>query len=327
MNFTKQGAFTFHKLLYLCKLLICHLISKRIKRVIGYFYPISISIEPTNTCNLQCPECPTGNASLTRNRQNMPWKNFQKTIDEISPSLWSITLYFQGEPFLHPNFLDMILYCHDKRLFTYTSTNGQLITDKIARRIIESGLDKIIISVDGLTQTVYEQYRRGGDLVKAIEAIRLLAQWKKELNSKTPIIEAQFIVMKHNEFQIPDFKTTAKDWGADKAVLKTAQIDLDRVESLMPNQIRYSRYAKQTNGTWQLKKRLKNSCWRQWSGAVIAVNGDVLPCCFDKNGDHVFGNLHENSFNDIWNGEKATAFRQAILSDRKQFAICRNCTE
>jgi radical SAM protein with 4Fe4S-binding SPASM domain len=163
--------------------------------------------------------------------------------------------------------------------------------------------------------------------VKAIEAIRLLAQWKKELNSKTPIIEAQFIVMKHNEFQIPDFKTTAKDWGADKAVLKTAQIDLDRVESLMPNQIRYSRYAKQTNGTWQLKKRLKNSCWRQWSGAVIAVNGDVLPCCFDKNGDHVFGNLHENSFNDIWNGEKATAFRQAILSDRKQFAICRNCTE
>ena len=257
----------------------------------------------------------------------MLWEIFQKTIDGLIRHLAWVTLYFQGEPYLHPEFLNMVTYCHNKQLFTYTSTNGQLITDTLAKQTVESGLDKIVVSIDGLTQPVYEQYRQGGSLSKSIEAIQLLAHWKKQLKSNTPLIEAQFIVMKHNEFQLNDFKKTAKKWGADKAVLKTAQIDLSHVDNFVPTQMRYSRYVKNSNGDWKLKKRLKNRCWRQWSGAVVTSNGDVLPCCFDKNGEHAFGNIRTEKFDTIWNGEKANAFRQAILKDRKQFEMCRNCTE
>jgi radical SAM protein with 4Fe4S-binding SPASM domain len=256
----------------------------------------------------------------------MEWGVFTKAVDELAPHLMSAILYFQGEPLLHPEFLKMVNYCHQKRIYTYTSTNAQLIDDDMARKIVESGLDKIIISVDGLTPGVYATYRRGGNLNNTIEAIRLLAAWKKRLKTRYPVIEAQFIVMKHNEFQMYDFRYEAKKWGADKAVWKTAQIDLRRVGSWVPVQRVFSRYKKAADGSWTLKRSLKNRCWRQWSSAVVAVNGDVIPCCFDKNGRYAFGNIKDASFVRIWNGEKATAFGNAIRKNRKQFEMCRNCT-
>jgi radical SAM protein with 4Fe4S-binding SPASM domain len=257
----------------------------------------------------------------------MAWSIFTKTIDELSQSLFSVTLYFQGEPYLHPEFHAMVSYCHKKGLFTYTSSNAQLITSEVAKKTVESGLDKIVISVDGLTQEVYEKYRQGGSLQKVIEAIRYLAYWKKELKSATPVVEAQFIVMKHNEFQVNNVKNTVLSWGADRVAFKSAQIDFERIEQLVPSQTKFSRYVKAENGGWMLKKKLKNRCWRQWVSAVVAVNGDVLPCCFDKNGEHVFGNIAEKSFFEIWNGGKANNFRRMVNTNRSDISICQNCSE
>jgi radical SAM protein with 4Fe4S-binding SPASM domain len=180
--------------------------------------------------------------------------------------------------------------------------------------------------MDGVTQEVYEQYRRGGSLQKVIKTIVALATAKKELKSNTPQIEAQFIVMQHNEEQITAFLKMAKEIGADSVHLKTAQIDWSNIDKLVPKQSKFSRYHKNKQGAWEMKRRLKKRCWRQWSSAVIASNGDVLPCCFDKNGEHAFGNLNQESFYNIWHGEKATEFRRTILHDRKQVEMCRNCT-
>ncbi|MBP1641086.1 MAG: Radical domain protein [Bacteroidetes bacterium] len=327
MYFTKQYAFCFFKIINLSRLSLSFLLYGMTDRLRICFLPAAVSIEPINRCNLCCPECPAGNQSLLREKELMKWDVFVKVIDELSPSLFWTTLYFQGEPFLHPQFQAMINYCHHKKIFTYTSSNGQLLTSEIAKRTVESGLDKIVISVDGLTQEVYQQYRRGGNLRKVVETIQHIAYWKKRLKSRTPVVEAQFIVMKHNEFQLHDVKKTLLSWGADRVSLKTAQIEFERIEQLVPSQKKYSRYEKTANGSWQLKKRLKNRCWRQWSGAVIAANGDVLPCCFDKNGEYVFGNVEHESFFEIWNGGKANLFRSKIHTNRKEIAICRNCTE
>jgi len=327
MYFTKSSKFYFPKIINLGRLFSSFLLHRMTGKFRGGLLPVAVSIEPINRCNLFCPECPAGNQSLRRNKELMKWNVFAKVIDELAPSLFWTTLYFQGEPFLHPRFQSMVHYCHTKSIFTYTSSNGQLIDSETAKKTVESGLDKIVISVDGLTQEVYQQYRRGGSLQKVIEAIQHIAYWKKELHRKTPIIEAQFIVMKHNEFQLQDVKRTALSWGADCVSLKTAQIEFERIEQLVPSQKKYARYEKASDGSWQLKKKMRNRCWRQWSSAVIAANGDVLPCCFDKNGDHVFGNVEHASFFEIWNGEKANLFRERIRSDRKSIAICKNCTE
>jgi len=310
----------------LAQLLVSYVFSSLLKRPFTPHYPFSVSIEPINLCNLHCPECPTGNGSLIRTNTLIKWDLYQKIIDELAPTLINLILYFQGEPLLHPQFPEMVRFAHLKKIHTMTSTNGQLITDDMARDLVSSGLDHIVVSMDGVTQEVYEQYRRGGSLQKVIKTIVALATAKKELKSNTPQIEAQFIVMQHNEEQITAFLKMAKEIGADSVHLKTAQIDWSNIDKLVPKQSKFSRYHKNKQGAWEMKRRLKKRCWRQWSSAVIASNGDVLPCCFDKNGEHAFGNLNQESFYNIWHGEKATEFRRTILHDRKQVEMCRNCT-
>jgi radical SAM protein with 4Fe4S-binding SPASM domain len=310
----------------LVQLLISYGISSILKRPYNPQMPFSVSVEPINQCNLRCPECPIGNGTLSRAKKMIEWNLYQRIVDELAPSLSNLILYFQGEPLLHPQISEMIRYAHQKKIHTMTSTNGQLITNGMARDLVSSGLDSIIVSMDGVTQDVYEQYRRGGSLQKVVEAITTLSSSKLALKKRTPHIEAQFIVMRHNEHQIDDFLSMAKAIGADSARLKTAQIDWPNIEALIPLQSKFARYRKNRKKEWEMKHRLKNRCWRQWSSAVIASNGDVLPCCFDKNGEHAFGNLKQTSFHEIWHGEKATGFRQAILHDRSQFEMCRNCT-
>jgi radical SAM protein with 4Fe4S-binding SPASM domain len=317
----------FYKIANLCKAVISYAVWCITKVQIMRFSPWCVSIEPLNSCNLHCPECPVGNRSLTRENARMEWPLFQKAVDEIALSAFGVTLYFQGEPYLHPYFTEMIAYCHKKRLYTYTSTNAQLITDEVARKTVESGLDKIVISADGLTQGIYQTYRQGGDLQKVRKAIGYLACWKKQLNRSTPVIEFQFIVTRHNESELADVRKTALAWGADRVSLKTAQIDFDRIDQWIPQNGKYARYVKNADGVWQRKKKLRNRCWRQWRSAVIAANGDILPCCFDKNGEHVFGNIRNNSLFEVWNGENGRKFRTLLRKSRKVIAICNNCSE
>ena len=126
--------------------------------------PISIAVEPTTSCNLRCPECPSGLRNFTRPTGMLQENLFKKTIDELSETLLYLIFYFQGEPYLHPKFLDLVNYASKKGIYTATSTNSHYLTDENAKKTVESGLDRIIISIDGTTQEVYEQYRVGGNL-------------------------------------------------------------------------------------------------------------------------------------------------------------------
>src|SRR6476646_12140832 len=113
---------------------------------------------------------------------------FRETIDQLYKELSYLVFYFQGEPYLNPDFLDMVQYASSKKIYTATSTNAHYLNDENARRTVESGLDRLIISLDGTTQEVYSQYRIGGDLNKVLEGARNIVKWKRELKSKTPFI-------------------------------------------------------------------------------------------------------------------------------------------
>lgn len=292
-------------------------------------FPVSISIEPTNICNLRCTECPSGLRNFTRDTGKINEFLFRKIIDEVYSRTFNLILYFQGEPYLHTEFTDLIKYASiDKKMFTVTSTNGHFLNKEAALKTINCGLDKLIFSIDGTTQDVYQTYRVGGNLQTVRENLIGLIRLKKELNSKTPYIVLQFLVSGKNEHQIEDIKRFAKESGVDKLELKTIQIyDYRNGNDLIPANEKYSRYRKQKDGTYSLKNKLKNSCFRLWNSSVITWDGDVIPCSFDKNAIFKFGNMNSISFKEINNSETYKNFRKMLNSDRKKIEICRNCTE
>ena len=291
--------------------------------------PVSISFEPTTSCNLRCPECPSGLRAFTRPIGMLKKNFFKDTIDQLHKELLYLIFYFQGEPYLNPDFLEMVKYASAKKIYTATSTNAHYLNDDNAKKTIESGLDRLIISIDGTTQDVYEQYRVGGSLDKVLEGTRNIVKWKKELQSKTPFIVFQFLVVKPNEHQIEDVKKLGKDIGVDAVWFKTAQVyDYENdPNKLIPSLEKYSRYKKSASGGYEFKGKLANHCWRLWHDPVITWDGLVAPCCFDKDAQHRLGDLKQKSFKEIWKNGEYKKFRGAILKGRKNIDICSNCSE
>ncbi len=298
------------------------------KKPVQWGMPFTISFEPTTACNLRCPECPSGLRAFTRPTGNLRENFFQETIDELHKDLLYLIFYFQGEPYINPKFLDMVKYAHDKGIYTITSTNAHFLNDENARKTIESGLDRMIISVDGTTQEVYEQYRKAGKLDNVLEGAKNMVKWKKKLKSKTPHLIFQFLVVKPNEHQIPEVYRLAEEIGIDEVKLKTAQIyDYENGNPLIPTIDKYARYAEKEDGTWQVKNELLNHCWKLWHSCVITWDGMVVPCCFDKDATHRLGDLKQTDFKTLWHGKDYQSFRRMLLQGRDKIDICTNCTE
>ena len=291
--------------------------------------PISISFEPTTSCNLRCPECPSGLRAFSRPTGMLRKDFFTETIDQLAKELTYLVFYFQGEPYLNPEFLNMVKYASAKKIYTATSTNAHYLTEANAKKTVESGLDRLIISIDGTTQDTYQQYRVGGKLDKVLEGAKNIVKWKKELKSKTPFIIFQFLVVRHNEHQIEEVKQLAKEIGVDDVWLKTAQIyDYEKdPNQLIPVNNKYSRYKKGKDGKMQFKGNNQNHCWRLWHDPVITWDGAVVPCCFDKDAQHKLGNLQQQSFKELWRNGTYNRFRHQVLQSRQNIDICANCSE
>ncbi len=305
-----------------------YVLSKLTKKARIQGMPWSISIEPTTACNLRCPECPSGLRSFTRPTGKLDFSLFRSTIDEMHEKLLYLIFYFQGEPYLHPDFLDMVAYAESKGVYTATSTNAHFLDDENARKTVESGLSRMIISIDGSTQETYESYRKTGDLEKVFEGTRNILKWRKKLGSKTPAVLWQFLVVKPNEHQIPEIRKLAKEYGVDKVAFKTAQIyDYEQGSELIPSIDKYSRYRANSDGTYSVKNKLIDHCWKMWHSCVITWDGQVVPCCFDKDAEHPMGSIATMSFDEVWNSPKYQNFRQAILNSRSSIEMCKNCTE
>lgn len=320
---------TFRRFVNAVKVLCSFYVSRFLKRPVQWGYPVSISFEPTTSCNLRCPECPSGLRQFSRPTGMLKNDFFTRTIDEIHKELLYLIFYFQGEPYLNPDFLKMVKYASDKKIYTATSTNAHYLTDEIAKKTVESGLDRLIISIDGTTQDVYQQYRVGGNLEKVLAGARNIVKWKKQLKSKTPFVFFQFLVVKPNQHQIEEIKKLGKDVGVDEVRFKTAQVYDYKTDpnNLIPTIDKYSRYKKNADGTYIPKNKLANRCWKLQHANVITWDGLVVPCCFDKDAMHQLGNLKTQSFKEIWHNDNYKQFRSQLMKSRKNIDICANCSE
>lgn len=311
-----------------------------------FHYPTFVSVEPANYCQLHCPECPVG--QLSTNPLRLSLESFRRILAEVSPWIHTMQFYWQGEPLLNHQLPEMIRLAHRAGLYTVVSTNAQALTEDMARQLCEAGLSRIIVSIDGFSQASYEAYRQGGKLEKALAGLQYLHQaktahssladypsWHSRLHS--PLIELQVLRLRTNEHEWDWIRRNYRKLGADRLVFKTAQLyDYEHGHPLMPTDERYSRYTQGADGVYRVNKRKRgngamllskwcNGCRRLWTGCVITVTGEVLPCCYDKGHEYPLGNLLQQDLRCIWHGEKANAFRRHYLQNASDIAICRNC--
>lgn len=309
------------------KVISSYYLSKLINQPIQWGYPIAFSVEPTTSCNLRCPQCPSGLRSFTRETGSLELETYKTIIDQLYRTSGYITLYFQGEPYLNKNFNAIVNYAYQKKMYTATSSNAHYFNKENAESVIKSGLDRLIISIDGIDQETYSKYRIGGSIDKVIKGTQALVEAKKNLKSKTPHIIWQFIVFRHNEHQIDDIKKMAAEVDVDELSIKTAQIyEFETGNDLIPRNENYSRYKKDENG-YRFKNKLLNHCWKLWSSCVFTWNGQVVPCCFDKDAHYQLGSINSKSFKEIWQGDAYQRFRSQLIKGRKHIDICKNCSE
>jgi radical SAM protein with 4Fe4S-binding SPASM domain len=253
---------------------------------------------------------------------------FRRVVDELAPTLSYLTFYFQGEPYLHPQFLDMVQYAAGKKIYTATSTNAHYLSPENAEATVASGLDRLIISIDGASQGTYQAYRVGGSFEKVIAGTRHIMAAKKKLRASTPRVIFQFLVVRPNEHEIPAVFRLARELVVDEVKLKTAQIyNYKNGSPLIPLADRYARYRLQPDGTYAIKNTFADHCWKMWHSCVITWDGRVVPCCFDKDARHVLGIAGDTPFADIWFGPQYQAFRRQLFRARSEMDMCRNCTE
>ncbi len=307
------------------KILISYYVSRFYKKAYCWGMPLSISLEPTTYCNLRCPQCISGLRAFSRPTGTISLLNFEKIIEQNYAHLVYLLLYFQGEPYLNPEFLHMVKKARERKIYTATSTNGHYLS-QYAEDTVRSGLNRLIISIDGTNQQAYSKYRVGGNLEKVIDGTQKLIAARKKLKSRTPFIIFQFIVMRHNEHQIQEIENLCVTLGVDQLQLKTVQVYDDQGVDLIPTKSKYARYY-ENNGKLSIKNKLLNHCWKMWHSCVLTWDGQVVPCCFDKDAEYPMGSISQQSMQEIWQGEKYRQFREKILASRANVKMCKNCTE
>ena len=319
--------FTLRRAINVLKIVGSFGIARITRKPVVWGMPVSYSIEPTNHCNLKCPECPSGLGALTRPLGLLKLDDFKNWIDQIKDTGFYVQLFFQGEPYINKQLPEMIRYAQSQNVYISISTNGHFVNEKNVDLVVENAPDKLIFSVDGLDEESYQKYRVGGTFAQADEGLRLLVKRKKELGKKKPFIEFQFIVMKQNEDQLDKVLEYGKDVGIDKVVFKTMQISsYDNALKFLPKNNKYRRYIVE-DGTYRIKNKLKNHCFALWRTSVITWDGKVVPCCFDKDAEFELGMLNGKSFSDIWHSEEYNTFRRGVLDNREGLDMCTNCTE
>lgn len=293
-------------------------------------FPPILQIEPTNRCNLQCPTCVTGGGLMDRPPAFMPFETYRRVIDQVKDYVCLVVFWSWGEPFFHRDAFRMIRYAKDCNLLVHTSTNGHFFTSREeAKRLIESGLDSMIIAVDGLDQTTYERYRKGGQLSRVLNSLKNVIAERAAAGVKHPYITFRFIVMRHNEHQLGSVKDFAEQLGVDAVTFRSAVTERGHINlesALAPVSEEFQQYDyRGTPGKESRVRRYASYCHRPYANLTIFSNGDVVSCENDYNATFQFGNVSDGDLESILSSVKAKTFFMKFRNNLDSIAFCRIC--
>lgn len=304
-------------------------ISQMIGSIEALGRPVSVTIEPTNICNLRCPVCETGANALDRKPQMMSYEEFVKIIDKVGPGANHVMFYYMGEPFLNRDIYSMIRYARNMGLYVMTCTNGDMVDPE---SLYEAGINLISFQIGGVTQETHNIYRINSSLSRVMDNMSKYLQIIHSRGRKPGEhqVELGFIVMRHNESDIEEFLRIAKGMGVDRTnvispCVRTPQQGQDYLPKSEAFWI-YDRKRFEQEGCL-VPRRLfpKNACPWLYYSITIQVDGSVVPCCRDPHGHYILGNLLEQSLEEIWNGPKLREFRKAVFSNQASVDICQLC--
>jgi len=295
--------------------------------------PYIYIIDTGNVCNLRCPLCPTGYHGLERPQALMKLAQFESILDKISDYAVEIIMHNWGEPFLNPDILPMIRHARGKGIGTTLSSNLNLVNkgERFLEEVVDSGLEHLTVSIDGTTQDVYEVYRRGGTLENVLTNLRYLLAYRNRTRKATPMVEWQFLVMKHNEHQIDDARRLAGEIGVDKVRVTGAGLPFKELTNATLAQDWLSEMPKYRNYSPESFARgylYDEKCFYLYRAMTVNPRGEVSPCCvvYEQSAD--FGNLVNDGLAEVWNNEQYRSSR-ALFSRKTTSAdvetICDRC--
>lgn len=306
-------------------MILTELSAKTLRPSRAYGLPTILQVESSSLCNLKCAACPVPRG-VKRPTGLMEFAVFKKVVDEIGDYVFAMFFWDWGEPFLNPQAYDMIKYAKKKGIKVISSTNGHSFCDlKAAENLVKSGIDVLLVSLDGVTQDTYEIYRRGGDIEKVKMSIRNIVKSKTILNSKTPLIVMQLIIMNHNENDMTSYEAYALSLGADAITFVKFNTYFDRsaeapLNDFLPsdNKLKRFKYDKENRE----EKAPVKDCKTLWNSTNIHSSGNVVPCCYDADEHHVLGNVRDSAFREIWNNDKYTRLRVKVKENNTGDLIC-----
>jgi len=270
--------------------------------------PVEYIVETTAKCNLYCPMCPR--ESHPQPKEDMLDGIFTRLVNESARSAEHMMLIGLGEPLLDPSIFDRIEYCAEHGISTLLSTNGTLLDEKAADRLLSTRLDHITLSFDGATRESYEFYRKGARFEKVRDNFVRFARMKHERRLPVQIV-VQMVVMERNRNETEEF---VRFWsavpGVDQVRLKEDETNLMQPE------------AGHQSADWRWP------CHYLWRGPMyVKHNGDVYPCCqsYMLDGKPV-GHLGKQSLEEIWNSPGMRQMRELhALGRANEIDICSRC--
>ena len=296
-------------------------LSNLLKKPIVWGFPPVVKIEPTTCCNLKCPLCHTTRGLLKRGKGFMDFNLYTQIIDSLQKKTTMITLAHMGEPFLHKDIYKMISYARKQGFIVMGITNMNFSLD--AEKLLKTGLSKLNVSIDGISQESYEKYRVGGKLKLALSNIKKIAEAKKKLKTKMPLISLRYMYFSHNNNEsIKEVVQMAKDYGANEVkIVKPFIIDKEDTKYLDE---KHSNYSVDEDGCFHLNYKIPNKCSSIWQELVIDYNGEIEICCFDKL-SLIIGDVTKSSPLSIWKNKQFQEFRSKILQKRESIKACSIC--
>jgi radical SAM protein with 4Fe4S-binding SPASM domain len=252
---------------------------------------------------------------------DMEFSLFKKIIDEVSLFAYDVKLFLGGEPLMHPEIFQMIDYAHSHGLVTEIHTNGTLLDHKRSKKILDSGLDVLSISFDGIDKDTYESIRRNADFSSVVKNIKTFLRLKKS-KKRNPYTIIQCILQPQQASVKMSLKRQTKGFKKEFEKLPVNEFKFIAAHNFGGKLI-----DKETcQPKFTQEKHEYHPCGDIYHALSIAWNGKVVPCCTDFFEQYVLGDAKEEKVLDIWNSPKMEDLREKIvLGEFQNIELCRNC--